>query len=160
MTLKRKPTLTRPLAATGFVVLLSLTTMGAQAPNALPGPEAFDWQKALTQGGLTIALLAVGWSYRKSMETWADQRVAYERRLAEQSTGFQQAKVDDALRYDRRLEEMLRATNGALQATSEAISHHTTAMVLNTETQKVLTQTVRMLDERFERMEHRSRRDD
>ena len=157
--LRRKPRAIRPLIATAVLVFLAFAGMGqgttGQTMNGVSAPEPIDWRWAMTQGGLTVVVIVLAWSYRKDMGRWADDRVSLERELAEQRTAFAQAKVDDAIRYDRRLEELIRATNTGLEVSSAAMLGHTTALALNTECSRTLASMVGRLDDHIQRMDKR-----
>jgi hypothetical protein len=130
-------------------------------PPGVTTVEVFDWRWALTQGGLTVVLLVLVWSYRKDLSRWADDRVAAERTIAEikaqafeERISFQQAKVDEAIRYHRQLEAMMERTNATLASNTAALAEHSTAMARNTDSTLRLSHTVEKLGERLERMEH------
>jgi hypothetical protein len=158
----QQPKATRPVLASVILLWLALSSVPAgQVGTSATVITEPDWQKALTQGGLTLALLVTGWSYRKDLQKWADEKIALEKMLGEaksalvdEKLAFAQAKVDEAIRYNRNLEHLVERTNETLKATSEAISAHTTAVVLNTEGTKRLAHVVERLDQRMERMEH------
>jgi hypothetical protein len=123
--------------------------------------EVFDWRWALTQGGLTVVLLVLVWSYRKDLARWADDRVSSEKTIAEirsqafeDRISFQQAKVDEAIRYHRQLEAMMERTNATLASNTAALAEHSTAMARNTDSTHRLAHAVEKLDERLERVEH------
>src|SRR5690606_1217605 len=74
----------RLLAIVGILALLTVNASGGQAPTPTdPITGGFSeefWRWLATQGGLTVALLALGWSYRRDLRRWADERA----RLAEE----------------------------------------------------------------------------
>lgn len=158
----RQPKATRPILALGLLVWLTLASVPTGGQTITPANgEAIDWKWALTQGGLTLVVLVLGWSYRKDWQKWAEEKVALTEQLAEaksayldEKIAFQQARVDEALRYNRNLETLTQRTNETLKATADAITAHTMAMTLNTEGAKRLAHVVERLDQRMERVEH------
>ena len=118
--------------------------------DAHESEQPVDWHWALTQGGLTIAILTMGWSYRKDLIAKADERVRHERAIAamemahekalneekqkvnEERIAFQQAKVDEAVRSNRALERLLDLTNTTLRASADAMTQHAVVLAENT----------------------------
>lgn len=167
---RRRPSALRPIVATLCLLYVLAASIHAQA--AAPTAEPIDWKWALTQGGLTLFSLVMAWSYRKDMQRWADDRVRHEREIAElkaaharelqehrdrateERIAFNQARVDEAMRYNRHLEQLLDRTNDTLKATAEALSSHTTALARNTDSTHRLANAVEKLDSRMERVEH------
>jgi hypothetical protein len=156
-----KPKATRPMLATAILLwlLLASVPVGQAITPAVTSDD--DWRWALTQGGLTLVVLVLGWSYRKDLTRWADEKVALERQLAEargtaldEKIAFQQARIDEALRYHRMLEALMERTNETMKANSDALGLHTTAMARNTDSTHRLANAVEKLDSRMERVEH------
>ena len=159
MTTTRKPNALRPVLALGLVLFLSLTawstTSGqAQAPTIGTPQDPFDWRWAITQGGLTVATLVLGWTYRRDVARWADDRVALEKARAEEKSAFEQARTDEAIRYNRMLEAMMVRSNAVMAANSEALAAHSTALSRNTDSTHRLANAVEKVDVRLERVEH------
>src|SRR5690606_9612742 len=74
----------RMVAIVAVLSLLSLNASSGETPTPTdPITGGFSeefWRWLATQGGLTVALLALGWSYRRDLRRWADERA----RLAEE----------------------------------------------------------------------------
>jgi hypothetical protein len=161
------------LWAVGVLALVMMFLPAEPSPSgqtvSVPQPgvttiEVFDWRWALTQGGVTIVLLVLVWSYRKDLTHWADDRVQSEKTIAEiksaafeERISFQQAKVDEAIRYHRALEAMIERANETLARNTAALSEHSTSMARNTDSTNRLAHAVEKLDERLERVEHGSK---
>jgi hypothetical protein len=157
----QQPKATRPVLATALLLWLLLSSVPTGQAVSVDGRVEPDWKWAVTQGGLTLVVLVLGWSYRKDMQRWAEEKVALEKQLAEaraalldERLAFQQARVDEALRYHRHLESLMERTNETLKGTAEALSAHTTAMARNTDSTHRLANAVEKLDDRMERVEH------
>src|SRR6185503_10074297 len=100
----------RPALAMVLLILMALIAMSQQVEGQgslqLPhDPEAVDfWKYAITQGGLTLVVLALGWSYKRDMERWSAERLQLQADLTRERDAFQQARIDDAIRSNRTLE--------------------------------------------------------
>lgn len=160
MTLRKtKPTVLKPYLAISTVIFWWSVTAMARAEGSAATP--FDLEQILTQGGLLGFALLLGWSYRKDLVRWADDRVASEQSLADQKAqladeklAFNQARIDEALRYHRSLETMQAQMIETLRGNSAALAAHTTALTLNTQSTDRLAASAQKLDERMERVEH------
>ena len=151
ITPRHKPTLVKPVLAVALVLVAAVT---AAAQSAAPDPTiAFDWREAWLQGGAFGLALILGWSYRKDMATWADQRVAYEKQIAElrasvleDKIAFQQARVDEAMRYNRNLEQIVITMNETVKGNTAALTDHHTAVARNTDSTHRLANAVERLE--------------
>lgn len=147
---REKPRATRPLLATAILLWLFLGSVPEGQVATAVEPSGTDlWRWAIERGGLTLVILVLGWSYRKDMTRWAEERVSLEKQLAEAKAGalddkigFQQARVDEAIRYHRHLEQIVERTNETLKATADALAGHTTALALHTRSNEHLAHAV------------------
>ena len=127
----------RMVAIVAVLSLLSLNASSGETPTPTdPITGGFSeefWRWLATQGGLTVALLALGWSYRRDLRRWADERA----RLAEE-----RASERNELRV-------------ALERSAQAMQEHAVAVARNTDSTHRLANAVEKLDGRLERVEHR-----
>ena len=131
------------LAAIGIIlVLLSVNAASQPLPkveSVSPVIQATQndrddldfWRWALTQGGLTIALLVLMWSYRRDMMQWTQES---------------RSQRDDARADASRMQFIL-------DRSTEAMSTHAVALARNTDSTHRLAHAVEKLDGRVERIE-------
>lgn len=157
----RLPRITRPIAISAVLMVLAWT--GAQSDGSAYSDarlqpvtseaEPIDWRWAITQGGLTLVVLVLLWSYRKDMQRWqADSVVAQERADREQR-GFDQSRIDEAIRYHRAVESLSSRTDATLQLVAEALSGHSTVIARNTDAVHRTAKEAERLDRRMELIE-------
>ena len=148
---RHKPGAVRPILAV-LLVLYTAVSTAAQSVGADP-VAVFDWREAWLQGGAFGLALVIGWSYRKDMEKWAIKQVEYERQIAElrataldEKIAFQQARVDEAVRYNRNLEQLITTINDTVKGNTAALMEHHTAVARNTDSTYRLATAVERLD--------------
>ncbi len=123
----------RSLAGVALMAMLVVRPAMADG-EALPGSGAeLDWRWLVTQGGITVALLAVLWFYRRDL--------LQRQRDEEARTKFERDRGDSLQR--------------ALERNSNALTEQALAVRGNTDSTHRLARGVEKLDERLERMEHR-----
>ncbi len=153
------PRLVRPMLAMSLVVLMVSMGMGqAQSGQATGMPvvhetEPIDWKWALTQGGLTLVVLVLGWSYKRDMERWSTERLQLQADVARERDAFQQARIDDAIRTTRTLEGLTSRAIESNDKMAAALATHNTAVSRNTDSTHRLAGAVEKLDTRLERIE-------
>lgn len=154
------PRSVRPVLATSLLVLMVSMGMG-QAPSgqaAVPvtrDADSVDWRWALTQGGLTLVVLVLGWSYKRDMERWSSERLQLQADVARERDAFQQARIDDAIRTTRTLEGLTSRAIESNDKMATALAAHNTAVSRNTDSTHRLAGAVEKLDSRIERIERR-----
>ncbi len=160
----RHPRSVRPVLATSLLVLMVLmgmgqTSSGQQTAGVQVAREAdpVDWRWALTQGGLTLVVLILGWSYKRDMERWSAERLLLQADVARERDAFQQARIDDALRTSRTLEALSSRAIESNDRMAAALSLHNTAVARNTDSTHRLAGAVEKLDSRIENIERRDR---
>ncbi len=117
------------------LMALLVVRPGFADSEVLPGsgPSELDWRWLVTQGGITVALLAVLWFYRRDL--------LRQRSDEEARTKFERDRGDSLQR--------------ALERNSNALTEQALAVRGNTDSTHRLARGVEKLDERLERMEHR-----
>lgn len=165
---RSRPRATRPMLATAFLMTLAFMGMGqtsegqpAVSQTVVHENDPVDWRWALTQGGLTIVTLVLGWSYKRELTRWAEEKAelqgvvsGLQLKVMEEKAAFQQARADEAIRYNRQLEMTLGRANDTERLISDSLSVHTTALSRNTDSTHRLAHAVEGLDKRLERIEH------
>ena len=149
---RHKPGAVRPVLAV-LLVLFAAVSTAAQSVGGSDPVSAFDWREAWLQGGAFGLALVIGWSYRKDMEKWAIKQVEYERQIAElraavldEKIAFQQARVDEAVRYNRNLEQLITMINDTVKGNTAALMEHHTAVARNTDSTYRLATAVERLE--------------
>lgn len=159
-----RPRATRPVLASALFVLTCLFGMGqiSQGQTSTPSlvheadPADF-WKYAITQGGLTLVVLALGWSYKRDMERWSAERLQLQADVARERDAYQQTRIDDAIRTNRTLEALTTRAIESNDKMASALAAHNTAVARNTDSTHRLASAVERLDTRIERIEHRER---
>lgn len=124
-----RPRATRPVLASALFVVTCLFSMGqvseGQTATSAPQRESDPtdiWKYALTQGGLTLVVLALGWSYKRDMERWAEERLKFQADVTRERDAYQQTRIDEALRTNRTLERLIDQADVTLKAVTESMT--------------------------------------
>ncbi len=157
------PRSVRPVLATALLVGMALLSMAqvSEGQGSVLQPLAHEtestdfWKYAITQGGLTLVVLVLGWSYKRDMERWSAERLQLQADVARERDAYQQTRIDDAIRTNRTLEGLTTRAIESNDKMAAALSAHNTAVARNTDSTHRLASAVEKLDTRIERIEHR-----